>query len=84
MLAVPLGILRYVPGNFPDADAVTPVGLLALLAISAVDSPVAKPFTVNPLIVLEVPSKLVEVEMPVTTALALLIFAVKPEGCVRR
>ena len=72
------------PGNFPDAEAAIPVGLLTLRAISPLDSPVARPVTVNPFIVFEVPSKFIEFEIPVTTALALLILAAMPEGCMSR
>jgi hypothetical protein len=73
-------VLRYVPENLPEVDAVMPLRLLVLFAISPVVSPPTRPIAVNPLIVLVVPSNSVDPDRPVMVALALLILAVSPVG----
>jgi hypothetical protein len=79
-LTVPVGVLRYVPENLPEVDAVMPLRLLVLFAISPVVSPPTRPIAVNPLIVLVVPSNSVDPDRPVMVALALLMLAVSPVG----
>jgi hypothetical protein len=73
-------VLRYVPENLPEVDAVMPLRLLVLFAISPVVSPPTRPIAVNPLIVLVVPSNSVDPDRPVMVALALLMLAVSPVG----
>ena len=79
-MTVPVGVLRYVPENLPEVDAVMPPRLLVLFAISPVVSPPTRPIAVNPLIVLVVPSNSVDPDRPVMVALALLMLAVSPVG----
>ena len=79
-MTVPVGVLRYVPENLPEVDAVMPLRLLVLFAISPVVSPPTRPIAVNPLIVLVVPSNSVDPDRPVMVALALLMLAVSPVG----
>ena len=66
------------PENLAETDALTPLGLKALLAISPTVSPFTRPIAVNPLIVFDVPSKPVEPDRPITVALALLIVKLAP------
>ena len=60
------------PENLPDVDALMPLGLFALLAMSPVVSLLTSPVAVNPVNVFVTPSNSVEPERPITVALALL------------
>lgn len=60
------------PENLPDVDALMPLGLFALLAMSPVVSLLTSPVAVNPVNVFVMPSNSVEPERPITVALALL------------
>ena len=73
MLAIPYGVLRYIPENLPETEALTPLGLRAFFSMSAIVSPFTRPVAVNPLIVFVKPSKAVEPDSPITVALALEI-----------
>ena len=66
------------PENLAETDALTPLGLMALLKMFPVVSPFTRPIAVNPLIVFDVPSKSVEPDRPITVALALLIVKLAP------
>ena len=59
------------PENLPDVDALMPLGLFALLAMSPVVSLLTSPVAVNPVNVFVMPSNSVEPERPITLALAL-------------
>ncbi len=63
------------PENLPDVDALMPLGLFALLAMSPVVSLLTSPVAVNPVNVFVMPSNSVEPERPITVALALFIEA---------
>ena len=63
------------PENLPDVEALMPLGLLTLLAISPVVSLLTSPVAVNPVKVFVMPSNSVEPERPITLALALFIEA---------
>ena len=63
------------PENLPDVDALMPLGLFALLAMSPVVSLLTSPVAVNPVNVFVTPSNSVEPERPITLALALFIEA---------
>ena len=66
------------PENLPEVDALMPLGLFALLAMSPVVSLLTSPVAVNPVNVFVVPSNSVEPERPTTVALALFIFKLAP------
>ena len=66
------------PENLPDVDALMPLGLFALLAMSPVVSLLTSPVAVNPVNVFVTPSNSVEPERPITLALALFTFKLAP------
>jgi hypothetical protein len=67
-----------VPENLPDVDALMPLGLFALLAMSPVVSLFTRPTAVNPVNVFVMPSNSVEPERPITVALALFTLKLAP------
>ena len=66
------------PENLPEVDALMPLGLFALLAMSPVVSLLTRPVAVNPVNVFVMPSNSVEPERPITVALALFTFKLAP------
>ena len=66
------------PENLPDVDALMPLGLFTLLAMSPVVSLLTSPVAVNPVNVFVTPSNSVEPERPITLALALFTFKLAP------
>ena len=66
------------PENLPEVDALMPLGLFALLAMSPVVSLLTSPVAVNPVNVFVMPSNSVEPESPITVALALFTFKLAP------
>lgn len=66
------------PENLPDVDALMPLGLFALLAMSPVVSLFTRPTAVNPVNVFVMPSNSVEPERPITVALALFTLKLAP------